>query len=765
MKSLCRVVFCVFCCVLIVEVVYAYQLPHRSSDQIEGSFLGIQSNLNFSGRVPNNNDYTIMDSIASTGVKWVRYWLSWYQVEVDSGEYYFTAADSVIEGYISRGINVYLTLFSGNQWYDGPDSTIYDSVAHPEQGLSPTPGSASMQGWLAFVDTAVIRYSDRVKYWDIWNEPNIDFWQPVPNAQDYAHLLKETSQKIKSIDPLAKIIGLGTSTIDYGYISEVLQEDVIDYIDYLGFHPYRYYPEDDQDNMGLWYPPAPYTDYEEELQGLLDTLVKYDTSGRVQLWDEEAGYPSQPEIFIWTPDTIYTSEATQSKYLLRRYLLNLGFNVGVTTWFYDWDQVSAYPSILGPTWYQHYYNMNLYEKEVPFPFSFLGLTYSSPADSLLIEAEAYDSLYPPLKDGGTYVYTNDGDGDLQGSAVYFFNVSDSGLYTVWLRMRNPDERACFIVYVDDTIPHWTMNALDTGTGTQFIWSLPTDAELIRWHYLYRGRHFFNLNTNVHRLKIQTGLDGASLDKIVIKREGPALTLKPAHAALQNLAAVFDNRVVTDPQLGTSFENVDVPGAEWDEFRSFAFRDTSSNRSLVTYWLGLKMVNDIYPIHNVNMTVYVDSVVSPSIIDLLDGSVTPIADFTTTDSSVIFDSLPISDYPYCLVFNHPTGIAEEQERTIQEAGLCLFPNPFREKVDITFQIPFNNYAVLEIYDITGRLVKNFDLKSPVSLRQPGRAEISNLQPKVSWSGVDNTGQKLPSGVYFLKFQVGDYKETRKLLLIR
>jgi len=747
----------VFCCVLIFEVLSAYQLPRRSADQIEGSFLGIQSNLNFSGRVPNDNDYTIMDSIASTGVKWVRYWLNWYQVEVDSGEYYFTAADSVIEGYISRGMNVYLTLFSGNQWYDGPDSTIYDSVPHPEQGLSPTPGSASMQGWLAFVDTAVVRYGDRIKYWDIWNEPNIDYWQPVPNAEDYAYLLKQTSLKIKSIDPSARIIGLGTSTIDYAYISDVLQENVIDYIDYLGYHPYRIFPEDDQDNMGLPYAPTPYTDYEEELQGLLDTLAVYDTLGRVQLWDEEAGYPSQPEIFIWTPDTVYTSEVTQSKYLLRRYLLNLGFNVGVTTWFYDWDQVSAYPSILGPTWYQHYYNMNLYEKEVAFPFSFLGLTYSSPADTLIIEAEAYDSLYPPLKDGGVYVYTNDGDGDLQGSAVYFFSVPDSGLYTIWLRMNNPDETACFLIYADDTIPHWTMNAVGTGTGTQFIWSLPTDAELIRWHYVYRGRHFFNLNGGVHRLRIQTGLDGASLDKIVFKREGPALTLKPAHAALQNLAALFDNRIVTDSQLSASFENVDVPGAEWDELRSFTFRDTSRNRSLVTYWLGLKMVNDIYPIHNVNLTAYVDSAINPSIINLLDGSVTPITDFTVTDSSVIFDSLPISDYPHCLVFSNLTGIAEEQESTIPEAVLCLFPNPFRNEIEIRYRMQEAGYKIqnfsLRIFDVSGRLVRQWDAKT---------IELSN---HIIWDGTDDANRKLPNGVYFLKFQAGSFKEIKKLLLLR
>ncbi|MCK4453062.1 T9SS type A sorting domain-containing protein, partial [candidate division WOR-3 bacterium] len=63
--------------------------------------------------------------------------------------------------------------------------------------------------------------------------------------------------------------------------------------------------------------------------------------------------------------------------------------------------------------------------------------------------------------------------------------------------------------------------------------------------------------------------------------------------------------------------------------------------------------------------------------------------------------------------------------------------------------------LRIYDVTGRLVMNFNLKS----------EISNLQSKVSWNGVDNAGQMLPSGVYFLEFQAGDYKETKKLLLVR
>lgn len=756
MKKFCRTICCILCFVLFPGV-FGHGAPRRNSADIEDSFLGVQSNLNYSGRVPNANDYALMDSIAATGVKWVRYWLCWYQVEVDSGEYYFTAADSAIEGYTSRGMNVYLTLSSGNQWYDGPDSSVYDSVAHPEMGLSPTPGSASMQGWLKFVDTAVVRYQDKVKYWDIWNEPNIDYWQPKPNPQHYAHLLKLTSQKIKSINSSAIIIGLGTSTIDFEYISDVLQEDIIDDIDFLGFHPYRLFPEDDQDNMGLWYQPAPYRNYCEEMQGLLDTLAKYDPSGRVQLWDEEAGYPSQPEIFIWTPDTVYSSDSTQAKYLLRRFIMNLGFNVGVTTWFYDWDQVSAYPSILGPTWYQHYYNADWYEKEVPFQFNYLGLTYSSPADTLVFEAEAYDSLYPPLKDAGAFLYTNDGDGDLQGSAVYYINVPDSGLYTLWLSVRNPDETAAFLAYVDDTLPHWVTNALDTGTGIRYIWSLPLNVRLIRWHYLYRGRFFFDLNAGTHRVKIQTGVDGGSVDKFVIKREGPMLTLKPSYYAFKNLASLFDNQVVSDSGLGVSFENIDVPIADWNELRSFTFRDTSSDISIISYWLGLKAVDDLYPNYYLKITVDVDSVTTPRVINLFDGSITQITDFIITDSSVIFDSLPVSDFPYCLVFDDPIGIEEIREEIIPEPRFSAFPNPFSEFIEIKFQLAESRSSSgnleLKIYDVSGRLVRDF-----------GKLATSQSN-QVTWNGTDDNGREVAAGIYFCRFEIDDFRSMEKLILLR
>ncbi len=720
----------------------------------EPNSLGVQSTLCFIGRAPNQNDCVVMDRVAESGVSWVRYWLNWYQVEVDSGAYRFEAADSVIDGYTSRGLSVYLTLYSGNQWYDGPDSSVYEGVTYPEQGLAPAPGSESMQGWLRFVVAAVTRYHDRVRHWDIWNEPNLDqFWQPEANPQQYAYLLAETAQTIRSVDQSAVVIGLGTSTIDFPYISEVLQEGVIDVIDYLGFHPYRLYPEDDQDNLGLPYPPSPCESYEEEINALLDTLRAYDPTDRVGLWDEEAGYPSHPETFIWTPEVLHSSEATQAKYLLRRILINRAFGVRVTTWYCDYDPVSAYPSILGPAWYQHYYDADFYDKEVPFPFSFLGLTYSPPQDTLTVEAEHYDSLSVPMKDGGSYIYTEDGDGDLEGSAHYGFSIPGQGLYSVWLRLRNPDETAAFVISVDDSAEYWVTNALESGTGAQFIWSIAMDVELIRWHYVGRGpRHFF-LSEGAHHLTVRTGTDGSALDKIVIKHEGPDLTLKPAHAALGNVATLLDSRFVPDDGVAFALGNLDVPATEWDELRGIAFKDTVGGNVLVTYWLGVEIADGSCPEYHVSLTVEAEHPVSPVIINMVDGATDPVQDFTTTDSSVTFPMLPVTDSPYCVALRYPLG-ADGTRWRHDLFALSAAPNPASGCASFSYVLPRAGRVRLRLLDLRGREVVTLVDRS----QEPG-------PHTVRWDTTTNAGEPLVSGVFLCRLQFGASAVTERIVVAR
>ncbi|RKX68937.1 hypothetical protein DRP53_09655 [candidate division WOR-3 bacterium] len=58
--------------------------------------------------------------------------------------------------------------------------------------------------------------------------------------------------------------------------------------------------------------------------------------------------------------------------------------------------------------------------------------------------------------------------------------------------------------------------------------------------------------------------------------------------------------------------------------------------------------------------------------------------------------------------------------------------------------------LRIYDATGRLVKEFI---------PPTASTA-----LTWDGRDESGRKVRSGVYFLRFEAGEYRATEKLLFL-
>jgi len=107
---------------------------------------------------------------------------------------------------------------------------------------------------------------------------------------------------------------------------------------------------------------------------------------------------------------------------------------------------------------------------------------------------------------------------------------------------------------------------------------------------------------------------------------------------------------------------------------------------------------------------------------------------------------------------PVGIEEETKSQKPEARLMVFPNPFSNRIDIRFQMEDVRWKTedicLKIYDASGRLVKSFRLM-PDALRPT----------QISWDGTNHANQTLPAGVYFLRFQAGDFKETRKLLVIK
>ena len=89
------------------------------------------------------------------------------------------------------------------------------------------------------------------------------------------------------------------------------------------------------------------------------------------------------------------------------------------------------------------------------------------------------------------------------------------------------------------------------------------------------------------------------------------------------------------------------------------------------------------------------------------------------------------------------------------ALSVSPNPFRTQTDIRYGITDHSSLMrkLQIFDISGRLVKSFSLTDIVH------------QSSVIWTGDDNDGRRVASGIYIVQLELGGKKLTEKVLLLK
>lgn len=103
----------------------------------------------------------------------------------------------------------------------------------------------------------------------------------------------------------------------------------------------------------------------------------------------------------------------------------------------------------------------------------------------------------------------------------------------------------------------------------------------------------------------------------------------------------------------------------------------------------------------------------------------------------------------------SGVEEISELIVNTTNFSVHPNPFRQSVEISFILPANINAELRIFDISGRIVKNFNL-SETSV---------NEQTTIRWNGRDNTGNIIPNGVYFISLKAGSSQFLQKIISVQ
>ncbi|MDD5528782.1 MAG: T9SS type A sorting domain-containing protein [bacterium] len=114
----------------------------------------------------------------------------------------------------------------------------------------------------------------------------------------------------------------------------------------------------------------------------------------------------------------------------------------------------------------------------------------------------------------------------------------------------------------------------------------------------------------------------------------------------------------------------------------------------------------------------------------------------------------------VAIEEPSSNWSEATSCLGGPNLTVSQNPFSKSTVISYSLPANVGSVsggfsLAIYNIAGKLVKSFPI-----------TQLPNSQmTTVAWDGTDNNANNLKTGIYFVRLVTGNFKETKKLILMK
>lgn len=121
-----------------------------------------------------------------------------------------------------------------------------------------------------------------------------------------------------------------------------------------------------------------------------------------------------------------------------------------------------------------------------------------------------------------------------------------------------------------------------------------------------------------------------------------------------------------------------------------------------------------------------------------------------------DACIISGVNFKMVRKHKTDVEDTNTISLpKEISLGQnYPNPFNPTTTIRFEISDRQQISLKVYNVLGQVVKTLvnETKAPGVYYQ-------------IWDGKDDNGQKVSSGVYFYKLNVGNVSKTKKMMMLK
>lgn len=313
------------------------RIPPRRSSQIKDGF-GINSDLPRDPYLPWNRWW--WTRMFDGGISFVRIgqyensseYTSWDWIERRRGDYSAPAElDDIIDSLAGNGIHILVQLAYGSPLYTSPAGKLPDVITpapgsfhNPDRSLYslfwPPETGAQIEAFTKYVRFLVDRYRGRVEYWELWNEPNIAYWNPRPSPEAYGRLAKAVIPVIKQADPEARFVFGALAGADIPFAQKAL--DACACASDIDVFSYHIYP-----------------DYGHNLNPEAVDDAKYAPKSPRRLREIVRAYPNvRPNLVFWNdefnsiPSWIGSDESVQTKYLPRGLLYDRAQGVRTFIW-------------------------------------------------------------------------------------------------------------------------------------------------------------------------------------------------------------------------------------------------------------------------------------------------------------------------------------------------------------------------------------------------------------------------------------------------
>lgn len=231
-------------------------LGRAADTQASVSNLSIERDFAYAVRIHSEQLYAeelnrALDIAQAAGINTIDCEIIWATLDqADLGgqrrTYDWRYVDRLVYGAEERGLQVRFALTTTPDWVH--PGLIREFSTKEDRKWHPPRGDAELQRFANFVTDTADRYMGRVRYYEIWNEPNnAYFWRPGPNPAEYASLLRTAYLRLKAVDPDIEVVFGGLALNNLGYLRQyysAVKDSYADaqgddyYFDVLDVHPY-----------------------------------------------------------------------------------------------------------------------------------------------------------------------------------------------------------------------------------------------------------------------------------------------------------------------------------------------------------------------------------------------------------------------------------------------------------------------------------------------------------------------------------------------